>query len=180
MKRIAWHWPFYCVLGIMACCLVFVAREGIARSEEKRTVPANLHFLGIALMAYGQDYDDVLPSAKTQKQLQEVLEPYVEDNSAFLDAEGKPFRFNLGLAGRSLDSVYREGYKKGEGVVAFYETRPRIDGSRWLCRMPKPREYFGNEPAWAYTGENVMFGMPTVSPVTAQQWKKTRKLFKLP
>ena len=180
MKRLTRYLSAGFILGGAFLYLGLAVVAGAARCAQQVSVPHNLQALGMALMSYAQDYDDKLPPVKASKPLRILLEPYVEDEGVFLDEAGKPLLFNPSLAGRTLDSVYREGYKKGEGVVAFYEALPRTDGSRWLCRMAKPREYFGGEPAWAYTGENATLDAPTVGRVSAAQWKKTKKLFKLP
>lgn len=180
MKRFARRIPTVCVMSCALLSVAMLTLNGVARSASQANSANNLHALSLALMQYAQDYDEKLPPVQNPFHMRFFLGPYVEDPSAFVGEGNKPFFFNLKLSGRTLDPVYREGYEKGEGVVAFFERQPRPDGSRWLNRMAKPIEYFGNQPVWAYTGEDATLDRPTVERVTAQQWQQTKQLFRLP
>jgi hypothetical protein len=174
MKRFARHFTASCAVGGVLLSIGIGVFNSVARSAPQANSSNNLHALGQALMQYAQDYDEKLPPVQNPFHMRIFLGPYVENPSVFVGEGNKPFSFNLRLAGRTLDSVYREGYEKGEGVVAFFERQPRPDGSRWLNRMAKPQGYTGNLPIWA---DNYQ---PTVDSVTAAQWQHTKQLFRLP
>ena len=104
-------------VGIAACATVAFANSAASKKSDARS---NLKQLGTALMMYAQDYDEMLPPMKNASSVRQLLGEYLEDKSAFINpSTQKPFSINLSLSGRSLDTVYKEGFQKKQGVIAF-------------------------------------------------------------
>ena len=169
---------FVALVGVTTCTAVTFANSAASKKPDTR---GNLKELGSALMAYAQDYDEVLPPMKDAASFQELLCCYLKDKSVFISPEtGKPFVANPSLSGRSLDSLYKEGYEKKQGVVAFYEASPQKSGARFVLRMAKPFKYIDDDPVWEYSGKNDTFWEPTVERLSQSQWLETKKAFNLP
>ena len=128
-------------------------------------------------MSYAQDYDDVLPPMKDAREAREMLREYVADQRVFVSAfDHKPFLPNPRLSGRALDSVYKAGYKKRQGIIAFYESATRPDDMRFILRMAKPRTYLNGQPIWSYIGPESTLWMPTVERLSHSQWTQAKKV----
>ncbi|MDF2439642.1 MAG: hypothetical protein JWN98_626 [Abditibacteriota bacterium] len=176
MKFLAKHYLGSVVfVGVATCAAVAFANSTASKKSDARS---NLKQLGTALMMYAQDYDEFLPPMKNAAHVQQLLSPYLENESAFINPHTKKaFGIYLSLSGRSLEAVYKESYQKKQGVIAFYEATPRTHGARFVLRMAKPHSYKNGMPAWVSTGT---FWQPAVESVSQLQWLKAKKAFKLP
>ncbi len=106
--------------------------------------------IGLALLMYAQDYDEMLPPMQNAATVKRALLPYVRGNEAvFADPlTHQPYQPNPSLSGRRRMSFSVGGGRDSRGkripprsyradipgpaaqVVAFYEASPAPDGTR--------------------------------------------------
>jgi prepilin-type processing-associated H-X9-DG protein len=111
---------------------------------------SHLKQLGVALLMYAQDYNEMLPPMKDAAAVKRLLLPYVRGNEAvFVHPQtGEPYRPNPSLSGRRRSSIAMVSGRDSRGkairprrhraeipgspaqVVAFYEASPAPDGTR--------------------------------------------------
>lgn len=122
---------------------------GDAAGESRRaSSTSQLKQIGLAVMMYAQDYDEVLPPMENAATVKRLLLPYVRcDEAVFVHPlTQKLFQPNPSLSRRPLSSVSVDPKTRtlrppvletrcidmGElaQVVAFYEARPAPDGTR--------------------------------------------------
>jgi hypothetical protein len=89
-----------------------------------------LKTLGLAVLMYTQDYDDVLPPMKEVKKFQEVVTPYVRGATMPADyfvnpVTSKPYVLNLILSQHKLATLPQVA-----SFVLAYEDQPAPDGTR--------------------------------------------------
>jgi len=102
---------------------------------------SNLKQVGLAMMQYVQDYDEVYPPMKSQEKVRKVLEPYVRNTSIFIHPGSKqPYQFNANLSGKNLAKIAEPA-----AMVAAFEPVPDGSGMRAICfadghvkRIPEP------------------------------------------
>jgi prepilin-type processing-associated H-X9-DG protein len=132
---------------------VLAARQSSAQNAPVGNgVPSSvsqLKQIGLALLMYAQDYDEMLPPMQNAATVKRALSPYVRGNEAvFADPlTHEPYQPNPGLSGRRRSLVVTSG-RDSQGkptrprrhpseipapaaqVVAFYEASPAPDGTR--------------------------------------------------
>jgi hypothetical protein len=89
-----------------------------------------LKTLGIAILMYTQDYDDVFPPMKEAKKFQEFVMPYVKgsmmpENYFINPVTSKPYVLNLILSQHKLATLPQIA-----SFVLAYEDQPAPDGTR--------------------------------------------------
>lgn len=81
---------------------------------------SNLKQLGLAVMMYTQDYDEVLPPMKDSATVKRVVMPYIKNETVFTHPETRePYRFNAILSKHKLASI-----SEPHTMVLAYEARP--------------------------------------------------------
>jgi hypothetical protein len=86
----------------------------------------NLKQLGLAMMMYANDYDDVMPYVQQTKSCFAVLVPYVRDARVSRSPQPETrYLFNVNLGGVRLQDV-----RNPADVPMFWEESPWPDGSR--------------------------------------------------
>jgi prepilin-type processing-associated H-X9-DG protein len=122
--------------------------ENAAGETGHSSAVSQLKQIGLALLMYAQDYDEMLPPMKDAATVKRVLLPYVHGNAAvFADPlTHEPYQPNASLSGRRRSLVVtssRDSHEKPlrrryqieipgstAQVVAFYEASPAADGTR--------------------------------------------------
>jgi len=96
-------------------------------SDLKSATQSNLKQLGLAMLMYSADYDDVLPYVQSTKGAYEVLWPYMKNASITKshNPNSPEFRLNMAIAGVS-DSEIPEPAR----APLFYDAAPWPDGRR--------------------------------------------------
>jgi hypothetical protein len=99
---------------------------GAEATAEEGTSLGNLRQLGTALLMYVQDYDEVLPPMKDAATVKKVLQPYVKNESVFVNPDSKePYQPNPILSKKKLAHMTAPA-----DMVAFFEANPAADGTR--------------------------------------------------
>ena len=97
-----------------------------AIQNQNLTSIRNLKQLGLGLVQYTQDYDDVLPLMQNAAQVKKAIFPYVKSEDMFLQPGSKtPYRPNPILSKKKLAHI-----SDAARMVAFYEDKPGSDGLR--------------------------------------------------
>ena len=82
--------------------------------------------IGLAVMMYSQDYDEVLPPMKDVKKFQDVVMPYIKNLATFINpATSKPYVPNAILSEHKLATI-----PEPASFVLIYEDSPAADGTR--------------------------------------------------
>jgi hypothetical protein len=107
--------------------------EAIEESSEKAKAASslsNLQQLGLALLMYCSDYDEVLPKAMGKPDaMQKALYPYTKNNELFKNPmTGTLYLSNAILAKKKVDHI-----KYPSQMVTFYESEPASDGTRGVA-----------------------------------------------
>ncbi|MBI3922616.1 MAG: hypothetical protein HY318_14430 [Armatimonadetes bacterium] len=105
---------------------------GIIAEQTAKPVNAssdsNLKQLGLALIMYANDYDDVLPPMKEAATVKKALLPYIRTESIFVHpGTHEPYQPNPILSRKKLAHI-----KFPASMVALYEASPAADGTRGL------------------------------------------------
>lgn len=101
---------------------------GVATRADNTATDARLRQLGLALMMYTQDYDEVLPDTSSAAGTKKVLLPYVKDATVFQHpTTKKPFKPNPALSRKKLAHILNP-----RAFLAFYEDPAAPDGTRGL------------------------------------------------
>lgn len=98
---------------------------GVAREASHRTQSINnLKQIALGTILYSTDYDDVLPSATSSGQAQELIMPYIKSRSTFQPPYGDKtvYLFNVRLSGKTLTSI-----EEPAETPMWYESRPNGD-----------------------------------------------------
>ncbi len=84
----------------------------------------NLKTIGLAMLMYVQDYDEVLPPTKNPAHLRKVLEPYLKDRTIFTcPATGADYKCNPYVSTIPVKEI------KSPGTIPFYfDAKPHADG----------------------------------------------------
>jgi hypothetical protein len=99
---------------------------GLEAPADEGTSLGNLKQLGTALLMYVQDYDEVLPPMQDAQTAKKVLQPYVKNESIFVNPDTKePYQPNPILSKKKLAHMTAPAE-----MVAFYEPTPAMDGTR--------------------------------------------------
>ncbi|MDF2439891.1 MAG: hypothetical protein JWN98_875 [Abditibacteriota bacterium] len=99
-----------------------------AARSANAAVDARLRQLGLALMMYVQDHDEVLPDMSSAAAAKKALMPYVKDESVFLHPiTKKVFEPNPALSKKKLAHIVNP-----RAFLAFYEDTTAPDGTRGL------------------------------------------------
>lgn len=109
-----------------------VFEEAISEAKDKSieaTSLSNLKQMGLSLLMYMQDYDEVLPPMGDAAKVKKVLYPYVKDDKIFINPiTNKPYVPNAVL------SLHREAQIESPSqMVVFYEDAPAPDGTRGVA-----------------------------------------------
>ena len=119
--------------------LMAVGRE---QSTESTSL-SNLKQLGVALIQYTQDYDEVLPTVKSDAEVKKALLPYCKSEALFEHpGTHEPYHYNLILSEHKLAHIEAPAQ-----MVAFYEASPAHDGLRGVafldghCKRLTPDEW---------------------------------------
>jgi len=92
---------------------------------------SNLKQLGMALIMYTQDYDEVLPPMKDPPTVKKLLMPYVKNEAIFAHpTTRKPYVPNAVLSRKKLGHI-----AKPAEMVAFYEASASSDGKRGVVYL---------------------------------------------
>jgi hypothetical protein len=103
--------------------------EDARKKAQSASALSNMKQLGLALMMYSQDYDEVLPPLRDAATLKKVLLPYVRNEDVFKSpGTGQPFLPNSRLSGRPLRKI-----PSPATTVALYSAVPEPTGGRILC-----------------------------------------------
>ena len=105
------------------------------------TSNSNLKQIGLGILQYSQDYDEILPPMRSAQSMaeirrpynarqlatvQQVLQPYLRSTEIFAHPTTRQlYRPNLNLSGRGLAEI-----PEPARTVAFYEAAPAPDGTR--------------------------------------------------
>lgn len=103
---------------------------GLARTQAAQaTSLSNLKQLGLALVMYASDYDEVLPPMQDAETVKAALEPYVSNEQLFVHpTTGEPYQPNPILSYHKLAHISNPAE-----FVTFYEASPWEDGSRGVA-----------------------------------------------
>lgn len=94
--------------------------------DPKDASVSNLKQLGLGLIQYVQDYDEVLPPMKSAAVVKTVLMPYIKSESVFVQPKtNKPYLPNTSLSHRKIAS-----FLNPSTMVTYYEADPQDDGKR--------------------------------------------------
>lgn len=94
--------------------------------DNNRQSDSRLKQLGLGVMMYTQDYDDVLPPMASTSQFQMAVYPYVKEHNTFIDQHtNMPYGLNTRLSHHRLRSV-----PSPASMVLLFETKPAEDGTR--------------------------------------------------
>lgn len=101
-----------------------------ARNRARATSSlSNLKQVGLAMMMYVQDYDEVFPPMRSEPEARKLLYPYVKNEAVFRNAiDGKPYVFNAALSGVSLARVHSPS-----DLAVVWEADPAPDGTRGVA-----------------------------------------------
>ena len=114
--------------------------------------PDNMKQLGLALMMYTQDYDEVLPPVQSAEQVKTLIMPYVKNSDVFYQpGVHKLYTINGTISKHKLVEI-----KYPASFCVYYEPMPGKDGSRWTLYMD------GH-----------------VKKVTPDEWEKVKKFSKI-
>lgn len=87
---------------------------------------SNLKQLGLGLIQYVQDHDEVLPPMQSASAAKAALFPYIKSDSIFEQPPSHTFyRPNASLSRRKLAT-----FNSPASMVAYFETSPQADGTR--------------------------------------------------
>ncbi len=87
---------------------------------------SNLKQIGLALLQYTQDYDEVLPPLKNAAVAKTAIYLYVKSDATFLEPPANvPYQPNTSLSHRKLAS-----FQDPASMVVYYEAAPQSDGLR--------------------------------------------------
>ena len=90
---------------------------------------SNLKQLGLGMMMYAQDYDEVLPPMKDAATMKKSLMPYVKSEQIFISPITKDaYRPNPILSGKKLAHIANPA-----AMVSIYEASPAPDGTRGVA-----------------------------------------------
>lgn len=113
----------------------FNIEEEIARAKAEALKMSDtetfyrLKQVGLGVMMYVQDYDEMFPYMKEASATMRVIMPYVKNTNVFYHPLTKePFRTNPNLSRKSLASIDRPAE-----TVLYYEASPGMDGKRGVC-----------------------------------------------
>ncbi len=100
--------------------------SGSSASVNQTGTLDNLHTLGVALIEYEQDSDELLPVAQDTQALIPKLMPYTHDSSVFVDPNtNMQLSWNASLSGTSI--ILYPDFSK---IVAFYDASPPVVEAR--------------------------------------------------
>ena len=89
---------------------------------------SNLKQLGLAMIQYTQDYDEMMPPMKDAATTKKALYPYVKNDDVFLSPKThQPYLPNTSLSHRTLAS-----FNSPAEMVIYYEAAPAPDNTRAL------------------------------------------------
>lgn len=109
---------------------VTATRQAAAQNASQTSV-TNLKQLGLGLMMYMQDNDELLPSLKDATALKKAIYPYVKNDQIFLQPDTKrPYKPNTSLSKRGLAS-----FNNPATMVVLYEDAPNQDNTRAVTFM---------------------------------------------
>ena len=87
---------------------------------------SNLKQIGLALIQYTQDYDEVLPPMKSAAVTKAAIYPYVKSDAVFQEPPANvPYQPNTSLSHRKLAS-----FQDPASMAVYYEPAPQSDGLR--------------------------------------------------
>ncbi len=124
-----------------------------ARGKAQRAASAsNLKQIGLALMMYSQDYDEVLPPMVDSASVKKILMPYMANDKLFTDPRtGELYAVNTVLSKHKLAQIVSPAE-----MAVFYEKNLDSDG-----------------------GRNVAFADGHVKWVRASEWETVKKKSKI-
>jgi beta-lactamase regulating signal transducer with metallopeptidase domain len=97
--------------------------------QDQTAAGKNLKQLGVALLYYTSDYDDVLPNPQSTHALQYILWPYTKDKRMWDTYNPTGSQFKLA---RNLGGVHVPDIANPDSIPMIYETKPWPDGARWV------------------------------------------------
>jgi hypothetical protein len=122
------------VLALLTCCAVTATGVSTAYARQGDNSDAcqnHLKQLGVAMLLYAHDYNDVLPPTKSLPRLQKLLQPYLKSKELFTcPATHLPYQASSSLSARTLASIKSPATEPG-----FCDTRPHADGSYGVVYM---------------------------------------------
>ncbi|MGI4787982.1 MAG: hypothetical protein ACRYFS_03930 [Janthinobacterium lividum] len=98
----------------------------IVLADPNQVSMSNLHQIGVAVVQYTQDHNEVLPPMKSVAEADDALHPYINDVKIFENPiTHQRYQTNTSLVHRNLASVEEAG-----AMVIYYETSSDADGKR--------------------------------------------------
>lgn len=114
---------------------ISTSETAITQSEDATTQAkgtsslSNLKQIGLSLLMYVQDYDEVLPPLKNPATVKTLLMPYVKNETVFINPITKtPYRTNPILSYHKLGHI-----AKPAEMIVFYEDSPAPDNTRGVA-----------------------------------------------
>ncbi len=108
--------------------LSYIVLSGFRETPNKLDFESmtNLKQLGIALIQYAQEYDEIYPPMQNMYQLKKVMQPYIKDDKVFVQPSNKKFYVpNVALSKMSMARLHY-----AEKFAAIYEVEVGSDGKR--------------------------------------------------
>lgn len=93
--------------------------------KEKSTSQDNLRQLGLALLSYRQDHQDQLPPLTNVTEARAALQPYIKDETIFIQPLGEPYLPNPKLSQKRLNQILDP-----QAMIVYYEPTALADGTR--------------------------------------------------
>lgn len=111
----------------------------LVRTEQEDCL-SNLKQMGLAILQYAQDHDEVLPHA--DKWCEEIF-PYMKNDQLFICPERPDlecgYAFNAALSGLPLGAIA----EPAQTIILFDSDQGRKNGSAYQTAMPKPGRHNG-------------------------------------
>ncbi|MFM7323059.1 MAG: DUF1559 domain-containing protein [Armatimonadota bacterium] len=102
-----------------------VFEEARARARATSSL-SNLKQVGLGMMMYVQDYDEVFPPMRSEPEVRKRLMPYIKNDATFRNPiDEKPYVYNPALSGVSLTRIHAPS-----DLAVVWEADPAPDGTR--------------------------------------------------
>ncbi len=128
-------------------------KKGRELSLDPRAVTVgNIKQVGLALLMYATDYDDVYPWAQNTLTVKGVTYPYVMNRSVWRthNPSGGEFLFNLSIGGVEFSTIPRPAK-----TVAFHESKPWPDSKRCVGYADGSARVV-DAPTWASDSKSLL------------------------
>ncbi|HRF60462.1 MAG TPA: hypothetical protein PLH94_11200 [Fimbriimonadaceae bacterium] len=129
------------VVGLLAILAASAQVADPSRSEKSATLSRSKQ-VGISLLLYCSDYDDVLPWPQDSHSCWRAIHPYSKNRDIFktLNPNGGEFAFNMALGGVSMRDI-----SAPERTIMVHETKAWPDGGRVGTHVDGSARFFTAE-----------------------------------